>query len=36
MRRIQFIEIEDQSWCPSVIRAGITDYLQFVINATKP
>jgi hypothetical protein len=36
MRRIHFFEIEDQSWCPPVIRAGITDYLQFVINAAKP
>jgi hypothetical protein len=24
------------SWCPAVIRAGITDYLQFVIKAAKP
>ena len=36
MRRIHFFEIEDQSWCPAAIRDGITDYLQFTINAAKP
>jgi len=33
---MQLMEIEDQSWCPTVIRDGITDYLQFTINATRP
>lgn len=36
MRRVHFFEIEDQSWCPAIIRDGITDYLQFVINAARP
>jgi hypothetical protein len=35
MKRVQFLEIEDQSWCPAVIRDGITDYLQFTINAAQ-
>jgi hypothetical protein len=29
MKRIHFIEIEDESWCPAAIRDGATDYLQF-------
>jgi len=36
MGRVHFFEIEDQSWCPASIRDGITDYLQFAINAAKP
>ena len=36
MKRVQFFEIEDQSWCPAIIRDGITDYLQFTINAAQP
>ena len=36
MKRLHLIEIEDQSWCPAVIRDGITDYLQFALNAAKP
>ena len=35
MKRVQFFEIEDQSWCPAVIRDGITDYLQFTIDAAQ-
>lgn len=34
--RIQFVEIEDQAWCPKPIRDGATDYLQFVLLKTKP
>src|SRR5208283_5850397 len=29
MRRIHFIELHDQPWCPSTIRDGVTDALQF-------
>lgn len=29
------MEIEDQPWCPHIIRRGITDYLQFALAATK-
>lgn len=36
MRRFQLIEIEDQAWCPAVIRDGLTDYLQFVSDRTEP
>jgi hypothetical protein len=36
MKRLQLIEIEDQDWCPRVIRDAVTDYLQFTIAATKP
>ena len=32
MRRLQFIEIIDQAWCPGFIREGITDQLQFFLN----
>lgn len=32
MQRIQFIEIEDQSWLPASIRNGITDFLQFAVE----
>lgn len=33
MRRIQFFEIADQSWCPRIVRDGVTDYLQHAIDA---
>ena len=36
MRRIQFIEIHDQPWCPSSIRDGLTDSLQFGMNLVNP
>ena len=32
MARIQLIEIIDQSWCPKVVRDGITDFLQFLLG----
>jgi hypothetical protein len=35
MRRIQYIEIHDQSWFPSAIRDEITDALQFGFNKIK-
>jgi hypothetical protein len=35
MRRIQFIEIHDQSWFPSPLRDGVTDALQFGFNLWK-
>lgn len=36
MPRIQWIEIEDQAWCPKPIRDGATDYLQFVVAKAQP
>ncbi len=36
MKRIHFIEIEDETWCPVSIRDAVTDYLQFVIEKTNP
>jgi hypothetical protein len=39
MRRLQLIEIEDQKWCPTFIRDGITDYLgwfEHFLNMYKP
>ena len=36
MRRRQLIEIEDQSWCPTAVRNGLTDYLQFISDRTEP
>jgi hypothetical protein len=36
MRRRQWIEIADQTWCPTAVRDGLTDYLQFVIDRTAP
>ena len=35
MKRLHLIEIEDQSWCPRLIRDYATDYLQFAIVVTK-
>lgn len=32
MDRIQFIEIQDQSWCPKTIRDALTETLQFTLN----
>ena len=32
MRRLHLIEIEDQPWCPKLIRDAATDYLQHVIH----
>lgn len=36
MRRIHFIEIEDEPWCPAAIRNAATDYLQFVLEKANP
>src|SRR5438067_636936 len=36
MRRFHGIELEDQPWCPAAIRNAATDYLQFVIAASRP
>jgi hypothetical protein len=33
MRRLQLVEIEDLSWCPSAVRDGVTDFLQFMSDA---
>lgn len=34
MRRLHLLEIEDQPWCPAVLRDAATDFLQFMIVAT--
>ena len=31
MKRVHFIEIEDQVWCPKNIRDGVTDFLQHIV-----
>ncbi len=36
MRRRQLIEIEDQPWCPTAVRDGLTEYLQFISDRTEP
>ena len=33
MRRLHLFEIEDQAWCPAIVRDLATDYLHFVQNA---
>ena len=35
MRRVQFIELHDQAWCPSSLRDYVTDALQFGFNILK-
>ncbi len=32
MRRIQFFELNDQSWCPQLIRDAQTDFLAFLLH----
>lgn len=32
MRRVQFFEFHEQAWCPSFVRNGVTDALQFGIH----
>ncbi|HEY0017683.1 MAG TPA: hypothetical protein VGC13_15330 [Longimicrobium sp.] len=34
MRRLHLLEIEDQPWCPAVLRDAATDFLQFMIVKT--
>ena len=34
MRRLHLLEIEDQPWCPAVLRDAATDFLQFMIVRT--
>ncbi|HKX60607.1 MAG TPA: class I SAM-dependent methyltransferase [Verrucomicrobiae bacterium] len=36
MKRLHLIEIEDQEWCPRVIRDALTDYLQFNLTRMQP
>jgi hypothetical protein len=35
MKRIHFIEIEDQTWFPEFLRNYVTDYLRFATNLLK-
>jgi hypothetical protein len=34
--RMQLLEIEDQSWCPVVIRDAMTDFLRFLMETFAP
>jgi hypothetical protein len=34
MKRIHFIEIGDEPWCPRAIRHGVTDYCRFVTEVS--
>jgi hypothetical protein len=36
MRRLQLIEIEDQSWCPRPLRDAMTDFLRFFMEKFAP
>jgi len=36
MPRFHLLEIEDQPWCPTIVRDGSTDYLRFVIEKSRP
>lgn len=36
MRRLHLFEIEDQRWCPRVLRDALTDYLRFVMDRFTP
>ena len=36
MRRLHLFEIEDQRWCPRVLRDALTDYLGFVMDRFTP
>ena len=36
MKRRQLFEIEDQPWCPRSLRDGLTDYLRFALDLTRP
>jgi hypothetical protein len=35
MKRIHFIEIADQAWCPQPIKNAVTDYCRFVLTLSK-
>ena len=35
MRRIHLLEIEDQPWCPRLVRDGGTDWLHFMASTHK-
>ena len=35
IRRMHLFEIEDQGWCPPVIRDAVTDFLAFLVRAGK-
>ncbi len=32
MKRLHLLEIQEQEWCPSVIRDGVTDFLQHIVQ----
>ena len=36
MQRLHLFEIEDQWWCPDVLRDALTDYLRFVMERFTP
>jgi hypothetical protein len=35
MRRLHLFEIAEQPWCPSAVRDGCVEYLQFMVDAGK-
>jgi hypothetical protein len=36
MRRFHLVEVEDQPWFPASARDTLTDFLQFMVSATRP
>lgn len=36
MRRLHLIEIEDQPWCPAVLRDAMTDFLRYTMERFTP
>lgn len=36
MKRLHLVEMNDQAWLPASIRDAMTDYLQFVLNLSRP
>jgi hypothetical protein len=35
MKRVHFVEIEDQPWCPAAVRRAATDYLRFAAKMNR-
>ena len=33
MRRLHLLELAEQPWCPSAVRGGVAEYLQFMADA---
>jgi hypothetical protein len=35
VKRIHFIEIADEPWCPQAVKDGVTDFCRFILDVSR-